>query len=265
MLATATLALYGDKSALAQIKTNLKSPDTKIRARAIVERAAVNWWQGTADPIRQYAVVDGVGRMTPPLLTYKPMLMLYPSARRGAATPELCRDLSGMAGWASEPPATAWRASTLKEYKITDREAGRPFHLYGATIRGGMFSTFANKGKPCVIDIWATWCPWCIKGLPDITAIYNKYHSKGLQVVSVSEDSNFLTLRRFLAQHPEMKWPQLYRKTAFYVTHGQSKPISMDGYPTTVVVNSKGIIVDIICGYAKGVIEADVKSLFQKK
>jgi peroxiredoxin/YHS domain-containing protein len=60
------------------------------------------------------------------------------------------------------------------------------------------------KGKPALIDFWATWCVPCVKAMPDVQKIHEKFASKGLQVfgVSVDEDGEkkvrpFLEKRKF--------------------------------------------------------------------
>ena len=34
------------------------------------------------------------------------------------------------------------------------------------------------KGKPVVINFWATWCPYCVQEMPDFEAAYNKYKDR---------------------------------------------------------------------------------------
>ncbi|MEI7903952.1 MAG: TlpA disulfide reductase family protein, partial [Candidatus Firestonebacteria bacterium] len=31
------------------------------------------------------------------------------------------------------------------------------------------------KGKVVLLNFWATWCPYCVKELPDLIQLYNKY------------------------------------------------------------------------------------------
>lgn len=47
------------------------------------------------------------------------------------------------------------------------------------------------KGKSVVVlDFWASWCVPCRQSIPHLKKIYKKYHSKGLEVVAVSQDMN---------------------------------------------------------------------------
>ncbi len=39
-----------------------------------------------------------------------------------------------------------------------------------------------------LIDFWASWCEPCRKEIPNLKKIYHKYHSKGLDIVSISVD-----------------------------------------------------------------------------
>ena len=44
------------------------------------------------------------------------------------------------------------------------------------------------KGKATIIDFWASWCKPCRRENPNVVKVYNKYHEKGLEIISVSLD-----------------------------------------------------------------------------
>lgn len=56
------------------------------------------------------------------------------------------------------------------------------------TIDGKRFSLASLRGKYVVLDFWASWCPDCRKDAPNIVALYDKYHSRGVEFVGVSFD-----------------------------------------------------------------------------
>ncbi len=44
------------------------------------------------------------------------------------------------------------------------------------------------RGKPFLLDLWASWCVPCRKLTPQLRKIYNKYVDKGFTIVSISLD-----------------------------------------------------------------------------
>lgn len=48
-------------------------------------------------------------------------------------------------------------------------------------------SKLLEKG-PVLLDFWATWCKPCIKAMPKLNEIHEKYKDKGLTVIGVNED-----------------------------------------------------------------------------
>ena len=57
------------------------------------------------------------------------------------------------------------------------------------TIDGKTFSLSSLRGKYVVLDFWASWCPDCRKDAPNVIAMYEKYHQKGVEFVGVSFDT----------------------------------------------------------------------------
>ena len=58
------------------------------------------------------------------------------------------------------------------------------------------------RGKPLVVDFWATWCGPCRQAMPILDEVYNQLKGRGLQVVVVSSDSDLQTVQDFLKKNP---------------------------------------------------------------
>jgi thiol-disulfide isomerase/thioredoxin len=66
---------------------------------------------------------------------------------------------------------------------------------------GGTLSLQSMRGKPLLVNFWATWCPPCIEELPLIDAFYALNQSKSFQVVGLAVDQPSM-VRRYLSQKP---------------------------------------------------------------
>lgn len=47
----------------------------------------------------------------------------------------------------------------------------------------------AAKGKVVVVNLWATWCPPCVKEMPELAKLVEQYKGKPLEFISVSADA----------------------------------------------------------------------------
>lgn len=56
------------------------------------------------------------------------------------------------------------------------------------------------RGKVVLVNFWATWCPPCRKEMPDLEALYQRFGSRGLVVLGVSDD-DAAKVRVFAQQH----------------------------------------------------------------
>ena len=56
-----------------------------------------------------------------------------------------------------------------------------------------------------ILDFWATWCAPCLESIPKLKEVYAKYHDKGLEIYSISQDSKTTEWKTFVAEN-EMTW-----------------------------------------------------------
>lgn len=82
-----------------------------------------------------------------------------------------------------------------KLYRIVstqlENEAARylwPLSLEKMDIDSANVSLSDYAGKVVMLDFWATWCPPCRAELPNILKVYEEYHPRGFEIVSISLD-----------------------------------------------------------------------------
>ncbi|MBO4656900.1 MAG: AhpC/TSA family protein [Bacteroidales bacterium] len=56
-----------------------------------------------------------------------------------------------------------------------------------------------------ILDFWATWCLPCVKSIPMLKDVYAKYHDKGLEIYSISQDSKAKEWKSYVEEN-EMTW-----------------------------------------------------------
>jgi cytochrome c biogenesis protein CcmG/thiol:disulfide interchange protein DsbE len=51
---------------------------------------------------------------------------------------------------------------------------------------GGSFRLADLRGKVVLVDFWATYCPPCVKQMPQLAALGTRYRDRGLEVVGLT-------------------------------------------------------------------------------
>ena len=140
--------------------------------------------------------------------------------------------------------SNAARQATAVGKKFTDFTID---HVVGVDKKGEpvyekrSLSDFVGKGKVMLVDFWSPWCPPCKAEIPNIKAIWEKYHGDDFDVLSVAvwEESR------------KMDWHNTIDTAAFYgmkwlqINNGHQEPAALygiEGIPHMVLFDKDGTI-----------------------
>jgi thiol-disulfide isomerase/thioredoxin len=88
-------------------------------------------------------------------------------------------------------------------------QPGDLLDLGGPTLAGPDLKLSQFRGKPVLVEFWASWCDHCVKEMPNVAAVNKKYGSKGLQVVGISLDKQKSDLVKTISD-AGIDWPQIF-------------------------------------------------------
>jgi len=120
---------------------------------------------------------------------------------------------------------------------------GKSIVIKGTGLQNEAIDTAQFHGKPVLIVFWASWAGPVKADLPDLTKkVYDKYHSRGLQVVGVNLDNERTELDQFLKQNT-LAWPQIFEGG------GMDSRLAIDygiiSLPTMFLVDGQGKAVNV--------------------
>lgn len=59
---------------------------------------------------------------------------------------------------------------------------------YNITSSNNLVNLSDFKGKVLILDFWATWCPPCRKGIPDLIELKNEFKNSEFEIIGISLD-----------------------------------------------------------------------------
>jgi cytochrome c biogenesis protein CcmG/thiol:disulfide interchange protein DsbE len=95
------------------------------------------------------------------------------------------------------------------------------------------------KGKVVIIDFWATWCPPCRKGIPDLISIQKEFKKKVVVIgISLDAEKTLKDVPGFIKEY-KINYPIVYGDDKVVADYG-----GIQGIPTAFVIDKKGNVVD---------------------
>lgn len=107
-----------------------------------------------------------------------------------------------------------------------------PFDL--PLVGGGNVTLESLRGQTVLVDFWATWCPPCLREVPELNAISREFEGKGARVLAISIDSLTLEALADWLKERDAKYPVALGDTDLAGRYGA------DGFPFHVVIGPDG-------------------------
>lgn len=92
------------------------------------------------------------------------------------------------------------------------------------------------KGKVVLLDFWGVWCPPCVKAVPLMKALHEKYKEKDLAILAIHTKNSADKLPA-LVEKEGVKYPICVDENGATV-----KKYKVTGFPTYVLVDKKGVV-----------------------
>jgi len=101
-------------------------------------------------------------------------------------------------------------------------------------LSGGAVSLAELRGRPVLIDFWATWCAPCVRQIPVLNAFAEKYGER-VPVLGISVDVDPDAVGPFAAEHD-------VRYRILFGDEGLARDYGALGFPTLYVVRPDGTV-----------------------
>ncbi|HOK95805.1 MAG TPA: TlpA disulfide reductase family protein [Anaerohalosphaeraceae bacterium] len=111
-------------------------------------------------------------------------------------------------------------------------------------LEGKIYRVSRLKGKKVLLDFWATWCPPCKESIPFLVELRGKTSDADLVIFGLSDEPTD-RLNQFVKDF-KINYP--------IISYGDNLPApysQITALPTVFVIDTKGIIRDIIVGFEK--------------
>jgi thiol-disulfide isomerase/thioredoxin len=108
---------------------------------------------------------------------------------------------AGAAAAAAGLATFAWRQRQGDEGDAGDKGNSALWQTTFERPEGGQLRLASFSGQVLVVNFWATWCPPCIKELPEFDRLHQAWSGRGVQVVGIAVDTA-QPVRQFLAKQP---------------------------------------------------------------
>ena len=156
----------------------------------------------------------------------------------------LCVLAAGLVLWgAGVPDAASYAGQEVDgvRFAAAPGELAPPFHAL--TADGADFSLLALRGRPVVLNFWATWCAPCAVEMPELQRVQDAF-GDAVAVVGVNTGESVGIIQAW-ARERGIQFPLALDEA------GQAAALyQLRGQPTTFILDAEGRVTEIVYGPA---------------
>ena len=121
---------------------------------------------------------------------------------------------------------------------------GKPLVLEGTNINGLPLDWASYRGRVVLVDFWATWCGPCLKELPKLRQVYERYSTHKFDLIGISVDEDRVALEDFLKQNA-LPWPILFDESAKGWDQPMAAKYGVKSIPFSILVGQDGTVLAV--------------------
>ncbi|MFU8859704.1 MAG: TlpA family protein disulfide reductase [Cyclonatronaceae bacterium] len=137
------------------------------------------------------------------------------------------QDISASGEQIEEPAVRSIIQKSVPDYSFT-------------TMEGESLNISDYEGQVVLLNFWATWCAPCIREIPELVSLKEKYEEEGFEIIGISlDEEGFTVVKSFFEQYNF--------KINYPIVHDDFTYAEMTGgifaYPTTYIIDRNGAVV----------------------
>lgn len=104
-------------------------------------------------------------------------------------------------------------------------------------LEGEIVSLADFRGRPVIINFWATWCAPCRIEMPELQTVYQEYQDEELVILAINREEDAERISDFFYDEMELTFTPLLDEDALV-----ANLFNVFNMPTTYFVDAEGII-----------------------
>ncbi|MHC4403485.1 MAG: TlpA family protein disulfide reductase, partial [Planctomycetota bacterium] len=120
-------------------------------------------------------------------------------------------------------------------------QVDRPYKFALTATDGRVIDSRELQGKVVLIDCWASWCGPCMREMPELKRIYDKWHAEGLEVVGLSLDED-VEAAEAAFERLEIPWPLVVVPADREVRGLWNEAARITTLPRILLVDQRGVL-----------------------